>query len=389
MDGSKGTAVTASLASFQGFYSGKRVLVTGHTGFKGSWLCEWLLALGAEVHGFALAPDTTPALFEQLSLATRMNHRLGDVRNADEVQAAFHEVQPEVVFHLAAQPLVRVSYETPAETFATNVMGTVNCAEALRLIQNPSVAVFITTDKCYDNKEWLHSYRECDPMGGKDPYSASKGCAELVVQSYRHAFLSPASPANTGIATARAGNVIGGGDWALDRLIPDCVRSLERGKPIPIRNAGATRPWQHVLDPLSGYLTLGQRIGLAMEGRPQDPDLDALCAPFNFGPALYANRSVARVVEEFLEIWPGAWKEMSEPNAPHEALALNVASDKAFHILGWRQVWPFETAIRKTAEWYLASKSSPLPTERASLTQKQIMDYTSAATDLEMPWASS
>jgi CDP-glucose 4,6-dehydratase len=231
---------------FAGVYAGKRVLLTGHTGFKGAWMAEWLLALGAEVTGFALPPPTSPSLFDQLGLASRLRHIVGDVRDLAAVRAALKLAQPDFVFHLAAQPLVRLSYDQPVETHATNIMGTVNVLEAVRLAGAPCVVVAITTDKCYDNKEWVHSYREEDPMGGYDPYSASKGAAELVISSYRRSFFSaPDSPVR--LASARAGNVIGGGDWALDRIVPDCVRALIKGESIPVRNKVATRPWQHVL----------------------------------------------------------------------------------------------------------------------------------------------
>jgi CDP-glucose 4,6-dehydratase len=242
--------------SFGSIYKGKRVLITGHTGFKGAWLAEWLVALGAEVTGFALPPPSTPSLFDQLGLKTRLRHLEGDVRDLPAVRAALAASQPDFVFHLAAQPLVRLSYSQPVETYATNIMGTVNVLEAVRLAGLPCVVVAITTDKCYENKEWVHSYREEDPMGGYDPYSSSKGAAELVIASYRRSYFSaPNSPVK--LASARAGNVIGGGDWALDRIVPDCIRALASGTPIPVRNKIATRPWQHVLEPLSGYLWLG------------------------------------------------------------------------------------------------------------------------------------
>lgn len=250
---------TSVAHSFAGLYRGKHVLVTGHTGFKGSWLCEWLLALGAEVTGLSLPPPTTPALFDQLGLAPRIHHRLGDVRNLEDVRDAVAKSQPDFIFHLAAQPLVRLSYEQPVETYATNVQGTVHVLEAARLAARPCTVVAITTDKCYENQEWVHSYREVDPLGGYDPYSSSKGAAELVIAAYRRSYFSaPTSPVR--LASARAGNVIGGGDWARDRIVPDCIRALQNDAPIIVRNKSATRPWQHVLEPLSGYLWLGARI---------------------------------------------------------------------------------------------------------------------------------
>ncbi len=241
---------------FANAYQGKRVLITGHTGFKGAWMTEWLLSLGAEVTGFSLPPPSTPSLFDQLGLSTRINHIQGDVRDQSAVLAALEQAKPDLVFHLAAQPLVRLSYAQPLETYATNVMGTVNILESIRLLNNKCSVICITTDKCYENKEWIHSYREEDPMGGHDPYSSSKGAAELVIASYRRSYFS-SSDSPIKLASARAGNVIGGGDWALDRIVPDCIRALKRGESIPVRNRIATRPWQHVLEPLSGYLWLG------------------------------------------------------------------------------------------------------------------------------------
>ena len=245
--------------AFGNIYRGKRVLVTGHTGFKGSWLCEWLLALGADVTGLALPPPTSPALFDQLGLASRVKDRRGDIRDLATVRAAVEAARPDFVFHLAAQPLVRLSYAQPVETYATNIMGTVHIMEAVRLAGIACTVVVVTTDKCYENHERAHAYREDEPMGGHDPYSSSKGAVELVVSAYRRSYFSaPDSPVR--LASARAGNVIGGGDWALDRIVPDCIRSLQRGEAIPVRNRHATRPWQHVLEPLSGYLWLAARL---------------------------------------------------------------------------------------------------------------------------------
>ena len=359
-----------SRSAFAGVYAGKRVLVTGHTGFKGSWLSEWLLSLGADVTGFALAPATTPALFDQLGLSQRLRHVLGDVRDLPAVRRVVEETQPDFVFHLAAQPLVRLSYEQPVETYATNVMGTVNVLEAVRLANRRCVVVAITTDKCYENKEWVHSYREEDPMGGYDPYSSSKGAAELVIASYRRSYFSgPGSMVR--LASARAGNVIGGGDWALDRIVPDCIRSLQRGEAIPVRNKIATRPWQHVLEPLSGYLWLGACLeqsavevedGAVTSAGSADSHLNlklqqlkALCGAFNFGPALGSNRTVAELVQEILKHWPGRWDDKSDPQAVHEAKLLNLATDKAHHFLGWSPVWPFGETIAHTVGWYRAA----------------------------------
>lgn len=335
---------------FANIYKGKRVLLTGHTGFKGSWLAEWLLALGADVSGYALPPSTQPALFEQLGLARRLRHGVGDVRDLGAVRKVVEDTRPDFVFHLAAQPLVRLSYSDPVGTYATNVMGTVNVLEAVRLARRPCVVVAVTTDKCYENKEWVHSYREEDPIGGYDPYSSSKGAAELVIAAYRRSYFS-GPDSKVRLASARAGNVIGGGDWAADRIVPDCIRSLQAGAPIPVRNKIATRPWQHVLEPLSGYLWLGACL--------VDPRLSAfdsqLAAPFNFGPARGSNRTVAELVQEILKHWPGRWEDRSDPRAVHEATLLNLATDKAHHFLSWSPVWPFGETISHTVGWYRAA----------------------------------
>ena len=371
---------TAGIAcSFGDIYRGKRVLVTGHTGFKGSWLSEWLLSLGAEVTGFALAPATSPALFEQLGLCARLRHTLGDVRDLAAVRSVVEEFKPDFVFHLAAQPLVRLSYDQPVATYATNVMGTVNVLEAVRQAGRPCVVVAITTDKCYENKEWVHSYREEDPMGGYDPYSSSKGAAELVISAYRRSYFS-APDSLVRVASARAGNVIGGGDWALDRIVPDCIRALQKGEAIPVRNKIATRPWQHVLEPLSGYLWLG-----ACLANPQLSLFNSqLASGFNFGPALSSNRTVADLVQEILKHWPGRWDDKSDPKAVHEAKLLNLATDKAYHFLNWSPVWSFSETIAQTANWYLRADSAA--TSIRPLTAGQIQAYAQAAQALGLRW---
>jgi CDP-glucose 4,6-dehydratase len=367
-------------------YRGRRVLVTGHTGFKGSWLAEWLLALGAEVIGYSLSPPTSPALFVQLGLEGRLQHILGDVRDLAALAKVVRDAEPEFVFHLAAQPIVRTSYAQPVETYATNVMGTVNLLEAVRLADRPCSVVVITTDKCYENREWVHSYREEDALGGYDPYSSSKGCAELVVSAYRRSYFS-GKDSRVHVASARAGNVIGGGDWAPDRIVPDCIRALQLGEPIIVRNKHATRPWQHVLEPLSGYLWLGACLSLP-ELAPQGSRL--LASAFNFGPAITANRSVAKLVEEILQLWPGRWEDCSDPRAMHEASLLNLATDKAYHVLGWRPVWGFETSIEKTVNWYRdraeTSRSGDADRRMLVLTRGQIADYQAAARIQGLPW---
>jgi len=352
-------------------YQGKRVLVTGHTGFKGSWLCEWLLALGAEVYGFALQPPTNPSLFDQLELGGRIaRHHIGDVRDAQAMGEFVRETRADFVFHLAAQPLVRLSYAQPVETFSTNVMGTVHLLEAVRLAARPCTVVAVTTDKCYENREWLHAYREEDAMGGFDPYSASKGAAELVIAAYRRSFFQEASGIRLG--SGRAGNVIGGGDWAADRIVPDCVRALQRGEAIAVRNKVATRPWQHVLEPLSGYLLLGT----ALAGNKALPfPANAYASGFNFGPGLESNQTVAALVQEVLQHWQGSWQDCSDPAAPHEAVKLNLATDKAFHLLNWQPRWNFATTVAKTMSWYHSTSQWNSPAEYRAFTAAQIREY--------------
>ncbi len=362
-------------------YRGRRVFVTGHTGFKGAWLCEWLLSLGAEVRGFSLPPPTVPSLFVQLGLRGRVDHVEGDVRDAAALARAMTGWEPDYVFHLAAQPIVRESYREPRSTWETNVMGTVHALEAIRDLMAQEgaavAAVLVTTDKCYDNREWVHAYREEDPVGGHDPYAASKAAAELAIAAWRASYFGPAdSPA--GIASARAGNVVGGGDWAPDRIVPDAVRALSQGRPVGVRNPAATRPWQHVLEPLGGYLLLAA----AMAGRaPVAGDPAALRSAFNFGPPLESNRSVRELVEQLLAEWPGRWEDRSEPGAPHEARLLNLATDKAWHLLAWRPRWDFRTTVRRVADWYLEARG--LGEDAAAfqaLTRRQILAYTGAST---------
>lgn len=365
---------------FEDFYRGKRVLVTGHTGFKGSWLCDWLLLLGAEVSGYSLPPGTHPSLFELLRLDGRLaRHRLADIRDTGSLAAAFDASDPDVVFHLAAQPLVRLSYSHPAETYQTNVMGTVNLLEAARQRNRPCTVVIVTTDKCYENKEWVHSYREQDPMGGLDPYSSSKGCCELVVAAYRHSYFRGAD-SNVRVASARAGNVIGGGDWARDRIVPDCVRSLRAATPIQVRNKVSTRPWQHVLEPLSGYLLLGAELTGARAAR-----LEQLASAFNFGPALTANRTVAALVDEVLLHWPGSWVDRSDPMAEHEATLLNLSTDKAHHLLGWQTAWDFPQAVKSTVDWYRAQAEDKA--DPSALTTAQIKLYAETARAKQLSWS--
>ncbi len=367
------------------------MLVTGHTGFKGAWLCEWLCALGADVTGLALPPPTEPALFNQLGLAGRIRDRRGDVRDLATVRAAVEAARPEFVFHLAAQSLVRRSYAEPVETYATNIMGTVHLLEAVRLAGIACSVVVVTTDKCYENTERAHAYREDEPMGGHDPYSSSKGATELVVSAYRRSYFS-APDSLVRVASARAGNVIGGGDWALDRIVPDCIRSLQRGEAIPVRNRHATRPWQHVLEPLSGYLWLAARLATAVQGTSSSSAGSGagtgnvnLCSAFNFGPTPAATRPVAALVEEVLRHWPGQWEDRTDPRAPHEATLLSLAIDKAEQELGWKPVWAFAPTIGHTIDWYRAVHQRA--DAAAALTRQQITTYEADARAVKLSWA--
>lgn len=342
-------------------YKGRTVLLTGHTGFKGSWLSEWLLLLGARVVGIALEPDSEPSLFNELGLADRLEHHILDVRDREVIKRKVQQVAPDYLFHLAAQPLVRHSYVEPVETWDTNVMGTIHLLEALRNINDQyaqtskfCASVFVTSDKCYENREWVYGYRETDALGGRDPYSSSKAAAELGISAFRRSFFTPnggVSKPRVGIASARAGNVIGGGDWAVDRIVPDCVRHLERGDAVPVRNPQATRPWQHVLEPLSGYLILAARQFHALESEDM-ATISARCNAFNFGPEPTSNRSVGDLVEEILRNWPGDWIDESDPCAPHEAGQLNLSWDLAYQQLGWTPRWDFAESIKRTVYWY-------------------------------------
>jgi CDP-glucose 4,6-dehydratase len=329
------------------FWRGRRVLLTGHTGFKGSWLTFWLLELGAEITGLAMPPECEPNLFNALGLFKRLNHRIGDIRDPLVLREVVEECRPEVVLHLAAQPLVRRSYAEPVFTWETNVMGTIHLLEALRRRQGPCTAVLITTDKVYRNNDWLYGYRENDSLGGHDPYSSSKAAAELAISSWRSSFCGdlPHQTPYLRVASARAGNVIGGGDWAADRIVPDAMRALAEARPISVRHPSATRPWQHVLEPLSGYLLLAER--LASTDEPS-----TLATAFNFGPQVESNRSVRELMEETLRHWPGSWEVQSDARSPHEANLLNLVTDKAHHQLGWAPRWSFVTTIERTVHWY-------------------------------------
>jgi CDP-glucose 4,6-dehydratase len=362
-------------------FTNKVVWLSGHTGFKGSWLSEWLLALGAKVHGFALSPPTSPALFSQLELGQLVEHELGDVRDLEQVRNSIRNVQPDFVFHLAAQPLVRESYAHPVETYAINVQGTIHVLEALRGLSHSCAAVFVTTDKCYENREWAYGYREDDALGGHDPYSSSKAAAELAIQAYRRSFFQNHV---VRIASARAGNVIGGGDWASDRIVPDCIRGLEQNRAIGVRHPEATRPWQHVLEPLSGYLWLA--AVLTGCGRNYLNGYEP-CSAFNFGPGPESNRSVAELVSELLKHLPGRWKDESNAASVHEAGLLQLCADKARLQLRWAPVLDFSQAVAFTADWYRQAQHNHEPAALRSLTRSQINAYCCQARQKDLVWA--
>lgn len=327
------------------FWQGKRVFITGHTGFKGSWLCMWLHALGAKIIGYALKPPTTPNLFELCNVDSFITSIIGDVRDYEKLKHALYQGQPDIVIHMAAQPLVRHSYDYPIKTYEINVMGTVHLFEAIRHMSSVKAVVNVTTDKCYENKEWAWGYRENEPMGGYDPYSNSKGCSELVTSAYRNSFFNSSDYYKHGvaIATARAGNVIGGGDWALDRLIPDFIRALENNSKIKIRNPQAIRPWQHVLEPLSGYLILAEKLYT---------DGSAYSEGWNFGPDDSDAKTVEWIVQELCTLWgEGANYEFDADIHPHEANYLKLDCSKAKNLLGWYPRWNLSFALKQITEW--------------------------------------
>jgi len=358
-------------------FSGKTVLVTGHTGFKGAWLTAWLKQLGAKVVGIALDPPTVPSHFTAAHLAHGMSDLRIDIRNLAAVSEAVNSAQPDFVFHLAAQALVWQSYIEPIETWQTNVLGTLHVLEALRKLDKASAAVIITSDKCYDNVEWIWGYRENDAMGGPDPYSASKGGAELAIRSYIKSYFPQAS-SKVRIASARAGNVIGGGDWASHRIVPDCVKAWSVNESVELRNPNSTRPWQHVLEPLSGYLSLANALSLR-------PELHG--EPFNFGPPAQQNHSVLELVEQMAKHWDQVrWKDVSQSaTGPYESGLLKLNCDKALHHLQWHAAMGFEDTVRMTAEWYRAYYSQP--TQIAATTSAQIEAYSEIARKQGLAWA--
>lgn len=369
------------LPAFGDAFRGRRILLTGHTGFKGSWLSLWLAELGAEVHGYALEPATDPGLFAVAQVRDALaSHRIADVRDHASLHQCMQDVKPDFVFHLAAQPLVRLSYREPRETYETNVMGTVNLLEAVRQCDAVRVCQIITSDKCYENREWVYAYRENDPMGGFDPYSNSKGCTELVVSAYRQSFFHPDRIGEHGVslASSRAGNVIGGGDWAEDRIIPDCVRALSKGETIQVRNPHAIRPWQHVLEPLSGYLWLAAR-------QWQQPG--SFEAGWNFGPTGAGNVDVRRIVELAVEAWgEGNWQAPETPHDRlHEANFLKLDITKASSLLAWEPVCNVSQTLADTMAWYRAFYDAS--GNMSAFTLKQIHEYMNRAGKLGLAWA--
>jgi CDP-glucose 4,6-dehydratase len=354
-----------SLAVNPAFWSGKRVFVTGHTGFKGGWLCLWLERLGASVTGYALAPGTNPSLFDLARVGQGVDSHIGDVRNARALQDALSEASPEIVFHMAAQALVRASYCNPVETYETNIMGTVNLLEAVRQVDTVHAVVVVTTDKCYENRGWVWGYRENDTLGGYDPYSSSKAAAELVTAAYRSSFFNGNAnpPHRVALASARAGNVIGGGDWAEDRLIPDIIRAVARGERVRIRNPHAIRPWQHVLEPLRGYLTLAEKLCSAGAEFAQ---------PWNFGPEETDARTVEWIVKKVAALWGGdaSW-ELDPDRHPHEAAYLKLDISRARSLLGWTPKWSIEQALDAVVSWYRRQSGG----DARTLTLDQIDTY--------------
>jgi len=369
------TAGTGARAA-RSVFKDRSVLVTGHTGFKGGWLSLWLKELGASVVGYSLMPPTKPSFFEAVGLEGHMTHVVGDIKDREKLAKVMKDHRPEIIFHLAAQPLVRRSYKFPAETFETNVIGTANVLEAIRATPGVRVGMMITSDKCYENMEWVHAYRENDRLGGHDPYSASKGAAEMVIQSYRNSFFPPEKVGEHGVSVAsvRAGNVIGGGDWAEDRIIPDAVRSLVEGRPVQVRNPFAVRPWQFVLEPLSGYLLLAARMW-------EEPGSHA--SAWNFGPTSAENVTVQDLVSMVVRQWgSGTVEDASDKyrGAPHEAAFLKLDCTKAANLLGWRPAYDVATSVKETVDWYKAFEQGKADEkEMYRISVEQVRNYADKA----------
>ncbi|MGE5548920.1 MAG: CDP-glucose 4,6-dehydratase [Bacteroidota bacterium] len=365
------------MALFNGAFAGRRVLITGHTGFKGSWLAIWLRELGAHVKGYALAPRTERDNYVLSGLADKLDDTRGDVRDFAGLTRAFDDFQPEIVFHLAAQAIVRTSYDEPKETYDVNVGGTVNVLEAVRGSKSVKVLVNVTSDKCYENREWVWGYRENDPLGGYDPYSSSKGCAELVTAAYRSSFFNPRDRGAHGksVASVRAGNVIGGGDWSACRIVPDCIRALQKGEPVLVRNPHAIRPWQHVLEPLAGYLWLAAKM---LE------DGAGYAEPWNFGPGDEACISVGDLAAEIVKLWgAGSWVPGGDGSSRHEATFLRLDCNKARTYLGWKPCLTIAQALALTVDWY--KRYERMDVYRLCL--EQISHYVECAAAMNQPWS--
>jgi CDP-glucose 4,6-dehydratase len=367
-----------NLVMFRGYYQGKRVLVTGHTGFKGAWLSLWLKELGARVTGLSLPAATHPNLHEIVSPFVFDLEVECDIRDLARLRSSIQATNPEIIFHMAAQSLVRRSYIEPIETLLVNAVGTANLLESVKQLGNACAIIVVTSDKCYENREWEYAYREIDPLGGHDVYSMSKAATELVAQSWRKSFFTK-DPELGPIATARAGNVIGGGDYAEDRIVPDCIRALKNNQPIPVRSPRAVRPWQHVLECLSGYLWLGAELARQPKGSPLE-------SAFNFGPDPGARQPVQAVVEHVLNVWPGAWVDASDPEQPHEARLLTLATDKAATLLQWSPCWDFATGVRHTVQWY-RERHMERNADMLALSRAQINAYVRDARAKGLAWA--
>jgi len=369
----------SSKSMFKGIYKDKTVLVTGHTGFIGSWLVLWLQSLGAKVVGYSLEPSTKPSLFETLGLENEITHIIGDIQDKQNLSDSIEKYKPEIVIHLAAQPLVRVSYEDPVETFRTNILGTVNILDSIRKSDSVSSCVVMTSDKCYQNLDANRFHKETDHLGGSDPYSASKGAAEIITNSFRNSFFNKGN-----IATVRAGNVIGGGDWAKDRIVPDCIRALTTNKKIMVRNPSSIRPWQFVLEPISGILWLGSKLYTKPE---------KFSEAWNLGPNQISNMTVKKVVQNTIRIWDkagsekGSWLDTSKEskNQPNESISLLLDSTKALTSLEWKTIYSFETAINQTISWYKSYYNND--TSMKELSVHQIEQYSKAADQMNITWA--
>jgi len=362
---------------FNGFYQGRRVLVTGHTGFKGGWLSLWLKRLGATVWGVSLPPPTNPNFHELITPGVFESEIACDIRRLEPLTHAVKKIQPDLIFHLAAQPIVRLSYTQPLETFQTNALGTAYVLEAVRYAELPCAVIVVTSDKCYENRECEYDYRENDHLGGHDIYSMSKAATELVAQAWNRSFFQP-NPRLGPVVTARAGNVIGGGDYAADRILPDCIRALMAQKPILVRNPAAVRPWQHVLECLSGYLWLAAELDRAGKSSP-------LATPFNFGPEPSSRQPVRRLVEEVLSVWPGEWVDGSDPNSPHEAKLLTLSIEKAGALLNWFPAWDFKEAVDRSVAWYHQRHALKNP-NMMPFSGGQIDAYVSSARAKKLTW---